>query len=214
MTFGHSDVFNRRYMQNRNIINNHTTGHPVLGRWTLAKENRPIGKPPDGKREIPLMRVGKNFRAKFPGRQSAQIVQRMAAFDRETDGGATLLRLALGNANQTLNTRTSTTKDIMDAISPLVAFDWDSLVIQKVGSDPMNKFLQNLRNSIVPQTGYSDIRNTILNGIRGLGVASHATVGFGQPEYSNSGFLRHYCGLNLRRWYDIYNWRTSTPRGY
>ena len=59
-------------------------------------------------------------------------------------------------------------EEIRDALLPLVTFVWDTIVTRKVGSAPLNKFIQNLRNSIVPRTGYIDIRNTILNGIRGL----------------------------------------------
>ena len=92
----------------------------------------------------------------------------MSRPDRVTEGEATLLTLALKNANQTLNKSTSTLTEIMDALFPLVTFEWDTLVIRKVGSGPLNKFLQNLRNSGIPQSGYLQLKNTILSRPREL----------------------------------------------
>ena len=37
-----------------------------------------------------------------------------------------------------------------------------------MGSGPLTKFLQNLRNAGIPQTGYVQLKNTILNGLREL----------------------------------------------
>ena len=72
-----------------------------------------------------------------------------------TEGEETLLRLALKNDNQTLNTSTSTQTEIKEALCPLVTFDSDTFVIRKVGSAPLNKFLQNLRNAKIPHSGHS-----------------------------------------------------------
>ena len=82
--------------------------------------------------------------------------------------GETLHTLAFKNANQTLNNGTSTQTEIWDSLFPLVTFGRDTLVIRKVGSAPLNKFLQNLRNAGIPQTGYVQLKNAILNGLREL----------------------------------------------
>ena len=74
----------------------------------------------------------------------------MSAVGKRTGGEATLLILALENANQTLTTSNSATKEIRVAPFHLVTIDWDTLVIRKVGPDPLNKFLQNSRNSQIP----------------------------------------------------------------
>ena len=52
--------------------------------------------------------------------------------------------------------------------SPLVTFDWDTFVIRKAGPDPLIKSLRYLRNSEVPRSGHFQLRNAIINGIRGL----------------------------------------------
>ena len=92
----------------------------------------------------------------------------MSRSDRVTEGGETLLTMALKNANQTLNKRTSTQTEITEPLSPLATFEWDTLVIRKVGSGPLSKFLQNIRRAGIPQTGYAQLKNTILNGLREL----------------------------------------------
>ena len=88
--------------------------------------------------------------------------------DRIIEGKATLLSLALKHANQTINSDKSKPAEIRAALCPLETFDWDTLVIQKVGSKPLNKFLQNLRNAGYPQNAYLQLKNAILNGLREL----------------------------------------------
>ena len=90
----------------------------------------------------------------------------MLRSDRAIEGKATLLSLALKNANQTINSDKSTPAEIKAALCPLETFDWDTLVIQKVGSTPLNKFPQNLRNAGFPQTAYAQLKSSILNGLR------------------------------------------------
>ena len=92
----------------------------------------------------------------------------MSRSDRVTGGKATLLTTALKNANQTLNKSTSTQAEIRVALFPLITSEWDTLVIRKVGSDPLNKFLQNTRNACIPQAGYLQLKNVILNRDREL----------------------------------------------
>ena len=83
-------------------------------------------------------------------------------------GKSTLLRLALGNVIHMLNARIITMGGNYGRHLPLVAFGWDTLVFQKVGPDPLNKFLQNLRNSKLPQSGYFQLRIAIVDGLRGV----------------------------------------------
>ena len=86
--------------------------------------------------------------------------------DRVIEGKATLLSLALKNANQTINSDNSKPEEIKAALCPLETFDWDTLVIRRVGSGPLNKFLQNLRNAGYPKNAYTQLKNSILNGLR------------------------------------------------
>ena len=51
---------------------------------------------------------------------------------------------------------------------PPATFERDTFVIRKVGSGPLNKFLQNLRNAGIPQAAYLQIKNAILDGLRAL----------------------------------------------
>ena len=92
----------------------------------------------------------------------------MSRPDRVADGKGPLLTMALKNANQTLNKSTSTLTEIRESLFPLVAFERDTFVIRKVGSDPLNKFIQNLRNAGIPQAGCAQLKNIILNGPREL----------------------------------------------
>ena len=92
----------------------------------------------------------------------------MSRTDRVTEGKETLITMALKNANKTLNTSTSTQTEIREALFPLVTSERDTLVIRKTGSCPLNKFLQNIRNAGIPQAGYLQLKNTILNGLREL----------------------------------------------
>ena len=92
----------------------------------------------------------------------------MSRSDRVTEGKETLITMALKNANQTLNNSTSTLTEIREALCPLATFEWDTFVIRKAGPDSLGKFLQNLRNAGIPQAGYAQLKNIILNGPRGL----------------------------------------------
>ena len=75
-------------------MNNRIIGHSVFLRWKLTNENRPIRNTSDVKKETP--EEGRNnLRAKFPDRYIPKGFQRMAAFDRKTEGKETLLLLAL-----------------------------------------------------------------------------------------------------------------------
>ena len=107
-----------------------------------------------------------NFRKKAP--MAFKYIKGMSSIERRTEGKETLPPLALGNANQSLNTRSSDMWEIRDPLFPLVAVDWDSLSIRKVGPGPLNMALLNLRNSRIPQAGYKRLRHVIHNGLREL----------------------------------------------
>ena len=86
--------------------------------------------------------------------------------DRSIEGEETILSLAPKHANQTINSDKSKPEEIRAALCTLETFDWDTLVIRKVGSDPLNKFMQNLRNAGYPRNAYLQLKNSIMNGLR------------------------------------------------
>ena len=71
---------------------------------------------------------------------------------------------------------------------PLVTIDWDTVVIRRVGSDPMSMPRQKLRNSKAPRAGYSQLRDAMLNGLLAPEAPADATGGYGAHACVNSAF--------------------------
>ena len=115
----------------------------------------------------------------------------MAVVDRRTEGKTALLKLALENAKQTLIARTSTLGGIREALSPLVAFDWDTFVIRKAGSGPMGKFLQTYETRKYHKRVTFNFVTRYSMAYASCRANSHAAVGSGPPAFGSSEARKH-----------------------